>query len=171
MKTQHSVDPAARKVWSLEEEIERWKGEYQMLHTKKVHDEWVENLHKFRGPHHPPEGIERRSEPRLYLPEKTQIFAHIGPQAMTIHDISVGGMSFFSEFYFEPDTHVLVSAMGNIALELVIVTCDMVETDADFMEYRYKVHAKFGPLVNGYQVYMLAMEIVAQSQQDSARSD
>ena len=169
MKTQQAADHAPRKIWSLEEEIERWKGEYQLLRSKKVHDEWIANIHKFRGADDPPKGIERRREPRLYLPEKAQIFAQIGPRSMTIHDISVGGLSFFSEFFFEPGTHVLVSAMGNIALELEIVSCDMVETDSDFMEYQYKVHTKFGPLVNGYQVYMLAMEIVEHSQEPTTQ--
>jgi hypothetical protein len=35
------------------------------------------------------------------------------------------------------------------------------------MEYRYRVRAKFGPRVNGYQVYVLAREMYLQQQDET----
>jgi hypothetical protein len=41
----------------------------------------------------------------------------------------------------------------------------MEEVDHGLMEYRYRVRAKFGPRVNGYQVYVLAREMYLQQVQ------
>jgi hypothetical protein len=39
------------------------------------------------------------------------------------------------------------------------------------MEYRYRVRAKFGPRVNGYQVYVLAREMYLQQEQSGEAVD
>jgi hypothetical protein len=49
-----------------------------------------------------------------------------------------------------------------IALDVEILSCDMEEVDSRMMECRYRVRAKFGPRVNGYQVYVLAREMYLQ---------
>ena len=67
---------------------------------------------------------------------------------------------------FEPGTNVLLSALGMVALEVDVVSCEMVETDSDFMEYQYLVRAKFSPRVNGYLVYVLSREMYIRQMQD-----
>jgi hypothetical protein len=105
---------------------------------------------------------ERRIEPRYAFKEGAQVFAHLGPKAFQIINIAIGGVAFYSDIYFEPGTKLLLSALGMIALDVEILSCEMEEVDEGLMEYRYRVRAKFGPRVNGYQVYVLAREMYLQ---------
>jgi hypothetical protein len=107
-------------------------------------------------------GQERRAEPRYAFKEGAQVFAHLGPKAFQIINIAIGGVAFYSDIYFESGTKLLLSALGMIALDVEILSCDMEEVDEGLMEYRYCVRAKFGPRVNGYQVYVLAREMYLQ---------
>jgi hypothetical protein len=54
-----------------------------------------------------------------------------------------------------------------IALDVEVLSCEMEEVDESMMEYRYRVRAKFGPRVNGYQVYVLAREMYLQQQDET----
>lgn len=105
---------------------------------------------------------ERRGEPRYAFKEGAQVFAHLGPKAFQIINISIGGVAFYSDIYFEGGTKLLLSALGMIALDVEILSCEMEEVHEGLMEYRYRVRAKFGPRVNGYQVYVLAREMYLQ---------
>ena len=105
---------------------------------------------------------DRRTEPRYAFNEGAQVFAHLGPKAFQIINIAIGGVAFHSDIYFEPGTKLLLSALGMIALDVEILSCEMEEVDEGLMEYRYQVRAKFGPRVNGYQVYVLAREMYLQ---------
>lgn len=110
---------------------------------------------------------ERRSEPRYSFNEGSKIFAHLGPKAFKIINIAIGGVAFYSDTFFESGTKLLLSALGMIALDVEILSCEMEEVDENLMEYRYRVRAKFGPRVNGYQVYVLAREMYMQQQGES----
>lgn len=92
------------------------------------------------------------------MPESI-IYAQMGPKAFPILNISISGIAFHSEMYIEPGTKLLMSAMGMIALEVEVLSSDMEETDAGLMEFKYRIRAKFGPHVNGYQVYVLSREM------------
>jgi len=107
---------------------------------------------------------DRRAEPRYSFKDGAQVFAHLGPKAFQIINISIGGVAFYSDIYFEGGTKLLLSALGMIALDVEILSCEMEEVDEGLMEYRYRVRAKFGPRVNGYQVYVLAREMYLQQQ-------
>ena len=111
---------------------------------------------------------ERRSEPRYAFKEGSQVFAHLGPKAFQIINISIGGVAFFSDIYFDGGTKLLLSALGMIALDVEVLSCEMEEIDEGMMEYRYRVRAKFGPRVNGYQVYVLAREMYLQQTGEGA---
>ena len=89
----------------------------------------------------------------------------MGPRAFPILNISIGGLAFHSDIYFEPGTKLLMSALGMIALDVEVLSGDREETDAALMECKYRVRAKFGPRVNGYQVYVLAREMYLQEKQ------
>ncbi len=97
---------------------------------------------------------------------ESKIYANIGPQAFPILNISISGISFYSEVNFKTGTKLVMSAMGMIALEVEVVSSEIEETDSSLMEYKYRVRAKFGPHVNGYQVYVLAREMQMQSSKD-----
>jgi hypothetical protein len=60
-----------------------------------------------------------------------------------------------------------------IALDVEILSCEMEEVNEGLMEYRYRVRSKFGPRVNGYQVYVLAREMYLQenNEGDAAKLD
>ncbi|MDH4248170.1 MAG: PilZ domain-containing protein [Deltaproteobacteria bacterium] len=109
-----------------------------------------------------PDEKDRREEPRYAFDDNSKIYAHLGPRAFRILNISVGGVAFFSDMYFAPGTKLLMSALGMIALDVEVLNCDIEETNSDLMEFKYRVRAKFGPRVNGYQVYVLAREMYLQ---------
>jgi len=127
----------------------------QMQHLREAQ----EQASRGEGEHILPAHQERRMDPRYTFKEGAEIYAHLGPRAFRILNISVGGVAFYSDVYFEPGTRILLSALGMIALDVEVLSCDMEEIDADLMEYQYRVRCSFGPRVNGYQVYVLAREM------------
>ena len=152
-----------KNVWDDESEIERWKAQYHEL-MEKIETLNPENdtLNERENILTPPPGVaEKRLNPRYAFPEtkQAQIFAHLGPKAFQIIDISVGGVAFFSDVSFEPGTSLLLSALGMVALDVEVLDCELFETNPDFMEYSYRVRAKFAPRVNGYLVYVLSREM------------
>ena len=153
---------AERKAWDPEEELERWKTEYEGVKKE------LDNLPRepsegteTRADSPLPAGREMRGEPRYSFDQVAgaSIFVHLGPKAFEILNISVGGVAFFSDVYFADGTNLLLSALGMIALDVEVLNCELEETDSSFMEFKYRVRGKFGPRVNGYQVYVLAREM------------
>lgn len=156
------------QVYSAEEELARWRREYLEIRKLLVRELGEMARPGGGGPGRasggkPPSGIERRAEPRYNFMPESKIYAHMGPRAFPILNISIGGLAFHSDIYFEPGTKLLMSALGMIALDVEVLSCDMEETDADLLECRYRVRAKFGSHVNGYQVYVLAREMHLQN--------
>ncbi len=99
---------------------------------------------------------------------ESKIYANIGPRAFPILNISISGISFYSDVNFKTGAKLVISALGMIALEVEVLSSEMEETDSSLMEYKYRVKAKFGPHVNGYQVYVLAREMQMQNGKDSS---
>jgi PilZ domain len=152
------------RVYSHEEELERWRREY--VEIRRLISQEMEGLVRpgsGKAGAKPSGGIERRAEPRYNFMPESKIYAHMGPRAFPILNISIGGLAFHSDLFFEPGTKLLMSALGMIALDVEVLSCDMEETDADLMECQYRVRAKFGSHVNGYQVYVLAREMHLQN--------
>lgn len=150
--------------WSPDSEIDRWKAQYDELMQKleSLNPENDELGERENIAITAPEGIqEQRKDPRYAFPaaKEAQIFAHLGPKAFQIIDISIGGVAFYSDTQFEPGTSLLLSALGMVALDVEVLDCELFETDSDFMEYMYRVRAKFAPRVNGYLVYVLSREM------------
>lgn len=155
------------KVWDGEEERSHWKNQYEDIKSELENltpDSDVlgelKNLEAAKGLS---DVDERRAEPRYHFKAEASqgvnIFAHIGPKAFEIVNISVGGLAFYSDTGFKPGTSLLLSALGMVALDVDVVSCEMEETDSQFMEYRYLVRAKFSERVNGYLVYVLSREM------------
>ncbi len=151
------------KPFSLEDDIQHWKDEYleiRDLVAKEMEELNIPRQEVYQGtlPFD-----EKRQEPRYIFMEDSKIYGHMGPKAFPILNISIGGISFYSDIPFDEGTKLLMSALGMIALEVDVLDCEMEETDADLMEFRYRVRARFGPHVNGYQVYVLAREMHLQN--------
>lgn len=166
------VNPPPRnaqgKVYSHDEELERWRRDYQELKELISRElEQVATPSRPAGVDMSPSFAERRAEPRYNFMPESKIYAHMGPRAFPILNISIAGLAFHSDLYFEPGTKLLMSALGMIALDVEVLSCDMEETNADLMECQYRVRAKFGSHVNGYQVYVLAREMHLQNVKDA----
>jgi len=143
-------------VWDPQVELEHWKAEYEAIKENEGSQELELNR---QAPSDESSDQDRRIQPRYSFNQGAEIFAHLGPRAFQIINISVSGCAFYSDTRFLPGTQLLLSALGLIALEVEVMDCELEEVDADMMEYRYKVRAKFLPNVNGYQVYVLAREM------------
>lgn len=154
-KDQPDAPPAPaqeRDAWSYEQELEEWKARYEALLRQTGADT------DFSPPPGGGVGRERRQDPRYsFQPDsRINIFAHLGPKAFPIVNVSVGGVAFYSEVFFEPGTNLLLSALGMVALDVDVLSCEMVETVSMFLECRYLVRARFASRVNGYLVYVLS---------------
>jgi hypothetical protein len=158
------LQSAQVRIYSHQDELERWKREY--LEIKQLISRELEGLHDPKPLDDgglPPSPDDRRTEPRYNFMPESKIYAHMGPRAFPILNISIGGLAFHSDICFEPGTKLLMSALGMIALDVEVLSCDMEETDEHLMEYQYRVRARFGSHVNGYQVYVLAREMHLQN--------
>jgi len=156
--------PAGDQVYSHSAELEEWKREY--LEIRQMISQELDHLTAGAATSSNSPGMERRAEPRYPFMAESKIYAHMGPRAFPILNISIGGLAFHSDIFFEPGTKVLMSALGMIALDVEILSCDMEETNEELMECKYRVRAKFGSHVNGYQVYVLAREMHLQNVKD-----
>jgi len=151
--------------WDNDQEKNLWKKEYQNLKNELAQltpdKDALGELDSISGLQTVPNGHEKRAEPRYQFKKETQvsIFAHIGPKAFQILNISVGGVAFYSDVFFEPGTSLLLSALGMVALDVEVLSCELEETNPDFMEFNYLVRAKFSERVNGYLVYVLSREM------------
>ena len=110
-------------------------------------------------PTRPENYSEKRKDPRYAFEPDSVIYAHMGPKAFQILNISIGGLAFYSDSPFNSGDKIMMSALGMIALDVEVLSCNMEEVDSDIMEYKYRIRAKFAPHVNGYQVYVLAREM------------
>ena len=162
------------KLWNAEEEQERWKNQYENIRSELENltpdSDVLGELENLEAHPVPSDIEERRAEPRYKFKKQqdqgVNIYAHIGPKAFEIVNISIGGLAFYSDTGFEPHTNLLMSALGMVALDVDVVSCEMEETDADFMEYRYLVRARFSERVNGHLVYVLSREMYLRQMQE-----
>jgi c-di-GMP-binding flagellar brake protein YcgR len=127
----------------------RWRQEYENLIRKM-------GLTVAPGP---ATGKDRREHPRVTLPRGAAIYAHGSPQRFEIHDLSAGGLSFYSDHHIQAGSRLILSALGLLALEVDVVGCDMEEVDPNLMDFRYRVRCKFAEKVNGFQAFILAREL------------
>lgn len=140
----------------LSDELARWRADYvNVLQSIETDNE------RFGAqPRTLPAGAERRKDPRFAIPGEAKVYVHLKPRAFLLDNISIGGMAFYSDMPFEPGHTITLSAMGALAIDAEVVRCEMIETREDIMEYQYLVRARFQPSVNGYQAFVLALEVV-----------
>lgn len=170
----------SESAWDGDAEKEHWKSQYENIKSEleslTPDSDVLGELGNLEAAEAHGGDAERREEPRYHFKNQenrnVNIYAHIGPKAFEIVNISVGGLAFYSDTSFENGTNLLLSALGMVALDVDVVSCEMEETDSDFMEYRYLVRAKFSERVNGYLVYVLSREMyLRQLQGDDDKKD
>jgi len=150
--TQAEKSSTARTLEPEDISDARWQKEYESL------------IHRMGLPVSPgpASGDDRRRFPRVTFPDGATIFAHGTPQQYQIHDLSAGGLSFFSDHQIKPDTRLILSAKGLLAPEVDVVGCEIEEVDSNLMDYRYRVRCRFAEKVNGFQAFVLAQELLTQ---------
>lgn len=152
----------------LSDELERWRADYRnVLQSIETQQERFGSQ-----PQTLPAGAERRKDPRFAIPGEAKVFVHLKPRAFLLDNISVGGMAFYSDMPFEPGNTITLSAMGALAIDAEVVHCEMIEKQEAMLEYQYLVRTRFQPSVNGYQAFVLALEVVENTLRETrARSD
>ena len=88
---------------------------------------------------------ERRQQERVICLEKRQsIFSNSGSN-FVLYDISKGGVAILSQSILKPGErlNLKVSDDQQIAILVEVVHCEMIEVDADLMEYTYRVGTRF----------------------------
>ena len=135
---------------ALEEKSrELWELEYARRIEQDVMDGMVEM----------PKPDDRRKDPRLQLRRGKNIWIHTDRVPVPILNISKSGVAFFSEQQYFPGDHLHLSVANTLTIKARVLECEMEETDAIFMEYRYHVRAKFDEGENGCKIYVLARDI------------
>jgi hypothetical protein len=142
-------------VMSLSRDEERG---VRMRVWKERYEHSLRELPSF-PPGMPTPRAERRHYPRIQFPRGSTICVHGDAEEHEIHDLSAGGLSFFSHLRVAPGKAVTLSAKGILSLQVIVIGCELEEADADLMEYRYRVRAEFTPDVDGFQAFVLTCAI------------
>ncbi len=114
-----------------------------------------------------PDGAdERRKAPRIPVTSTqfTAAFTDLGVKTLTevlTKDISTTGVCFFSDQVFPSGAEIDLSVAKVFSLSAVVVSCEMEETDASFLEVRYRVRCRFVNEKQGMEVLVRAKEAEA----------
>ena len=124
-----------------------WKDDYEAI---------LDDARRRGDISEPPGAAEKRKFPRINLISRP-ILVH-EPTRYQILDMSAGGMSFYSESSFEMEKVVSISLEGLLTIEARVLGCEMVETDPDFLEVKYRVHCRFEDERYGMRFLVLALQ-------------
>ena len=113
----------------------RWRREYEKL---------IRKMGLSEAPP-PVPGADRRQYPRVSLPTGASIFAHGSPEEFKLHDLSAGGVCFFSDHHIEPKARLILSAMGLLALEVDVVGCEVEVAAANVWDITHPLTFSFFP--------------------------
>lgn len=127
--------------------IDEWEADYQQLLEDAQKKGEIEIL---------PDKSEQRKYPRIRMITRS-IQVH-DPQHYEILDMSIGGMSFYSDLPFEEEKVITISLEGLLTIEARVIKCSMEETDPMFLEVRYKIHCKFEDERYGMRLMVLALQ-------------
>ena len=126
----------------------RWKEDYdRLLELGKKSGDVIE----------PVQGQERRQNPRFRLRTET-IWVKVEPRFSVI-DVSISGISFYSNHLFRPGNRIQTSLGKAFSVEAEVLECEMVESDPDFMEAMYQVRCKFVNEAQGMQFLVMLKEM------------
>jgi len=100
---------------------------------------------------------EQREAPRFEI-QKGQIAVRVEPTFKLV-DISATGIAFLSELPFKPGQVLQLILKDTVAFQARVVACQLVETDIDYLEMRYRVQCRFGDSANGKQLLVLMKDM------------
>jgi hypothetical protein len=103
----------------------------------------------------PAPALERRGAPRVLVTCQVSVNATF---PVTTVDVSTTGACFLSEHAFPPGSRISINVAGVFALDATVVACVMEETDAMFLETRYRVHCHFDDESEGMEMLVVAKE-------------
>lgn len=119
-----------------------WKIEYQSL---------MEN-HGFAG--YVSDDPENRKHARLAFKTGTTIAVQLEPVSCQIINISVGGLSFYSDIPLPDDQFITINLNDELSLNLRVDSCHMEEIQPVMMVtmHKYIVGARFFHEMDGYRI-------------------
>ena len=126
---------------------DKWSEEYDPLLENAISEGRVHVL---------PDKEERRGRPRFKFSEN--MFRSVDSIQREIIDMSVTGFAFHSERKYEIDEEVLLTIHNAFEGHAKAVGCEMVETDATFLEFKYRVRCQFTSPQNSIIILMLHFE-------------
>lgn len=127
----------------------RWEESFRRLHDEAVRRGRV--AAREAGP-------ERRAEPR-YRMERTEITARTAPDRFALMEVSPGGLTYRSRTAMVLGERVTVSLKDYLSVEVTVAGCDIVEVDADMMEYAYHVRCLYTDREAGRMLTAVALEL------------
>lgn len=99
--------------------------------------------------------LERRGAPRMLVTCQVSVNATF---PVTTVDVSATGACFLSEHAFSPGSKISINVADVFSLDATVVACEMEETDAMFLETRYRVHCHFDDESQGMEMLVMAKE-------------
>ncbi len=122
---------------------------------------------------HPGGQDERRAAPRVPISSKqlTASVTDLGVKAVIdvqTRDMSTSGVCFFADRGFSSGAEIELSVAKVFSLSAIVVDCVMEETDASFLEVRYRVRCRFVNEKQGMEILVLAKEAETMALKDDA---
>jgi PilZ domain len=103
------------------------------------------------------EAPDLREAPRFHI-QQGRIGVRLEPQLLLV-DVSASGIAFLSEVPFPPGSVLQVILKDTVAFQARVVACQLVETDIDYLEVRYRVQCRFSDSINGKHLLVLMKEM------------
>jgi hypothetical protein len=125
-----------------------WEDEYERILRDGLQSGKVSVL---------PSSSEKRRHPRFRLRSGTIFIKEDHP--FEVINLSRSGLAFYGVREFKEDERISISLHQLMAIEAVVVGCDMEETDSNLMEYRYRVRCRFLNDDYGLQFLVMALEM------------
>jgi len=126
---------------------EQWSEEYDRLLERAIAEGKVEPLRDID---------ERRVSPRFKLSEG--LYHSEEATQRDIIDLSKTGYAFYSERMYEIGEDVPLSVREAFEAHAKVVGCKMMETDSNFLEFKYRVHCQFTAPEHGMIILLLLFE-------------
>ncbi len=105
-------------------------------------------------------GTDQREEPRFQM-HKREVAVRVEPRLKLV-DLSASGVALLSEQAFQPGEVLQLILKDALAFKVQVEGCDLVETDTDLLEMRYRVRCRFNDEGGGKQFLVLMEEFDAQ---------
>jgi len=100
---------------------------------------------------------ERRTHPRFPLKMESVWMKMDSP--FTVSDISLSGISLFSNKPFLPSSTLQLQLGKAFQVEAVVVGCDMEEADSDLLDMQYRIRCRFSDLMDTKQILVMIKEM------------